>query len=199
MNAILDYIGTLGIGALLTVIVQGVINYFMHRRKWSNEISKPVIMEKLHVLRDVMISLQEFRNELITIQMACPKETNKYEKNIEYCKDMIEYVKPIFIDVHAKLNNCNIYYDLNTINSKYDILQHLECLLKDVEVISSYYQSVTISGEPSDKNRFIVQFGDKKDITSNIDRLHITISSIIEYLEEIQMIIRKDINEYCKI
>lgn len=199
MNAILDYIGTLGIGALLTVIVQGVINYFMHRRKWSDEISKPVIVEKLHVLRDVMISLQNFRNELFKIQMACPKETNKYEKNIEYCKDMIEQVKPIFTDVHAKLNDWNVYYDLNTINFKYDILQHLECLLKDVEVISSYYQSVTISGEPSDKNRIIVQFGDKKDITSNIDRLHTTIFSIIEYLEEIQMIIRKDINEYCKI
>lgn len=157
-----------------------------------------MIMEKMHVLHNVMISLQEFRYELMTIQMACPKETNKYDKNIEYCKDMIERIKPIFTDVHAKLNDWNVYYDLNTINSKYDIMQRTECLLKDVEVISSYYQSVTISGEPSDKSRIIVQFGNKKDITSNIDRLHATILLIIEYVEEIQMIIRKDINEYCK-
>lgn len=40
MNAILEYISTLGVGALLAVVVKGVINYFMHRRMWSDEISK---------------------------------------------------------------------------------------------------------------------------------------------------------------
>ena len=199
MNAILDYIGTLGIGALLTVIVQGVINYFMHRRKWSDEISKPVIVEKLHVLRDVMISLQDFRNELMKIQLACTQETEDFEKDVEYCQNMTELIKPIQAAVHVKLYEWNVYYDLNSINAKYNILQYFECFSKDLEIISSYYRSITISGEPSDKNRVVIQFGDKVDITANIDRLHATILSIIEYLEEIQMIIRKDINEYCKI
>ena len=194
---ILNYISTLGLGALLTVIVKGIIDYIMHKRQWSDEISKPIVMEKLHVLRDVMITLQNFQNELKTLQMFCQLGADKSDAHVEYCRNVADKMKEFLVGVHSKLNDWSVYYDLSAIDTKFDVYQQWEWFMEDLTVISSYYESVTFCGEPSDVNQFVVQFGDKKDIASNIQRLHVSILNIEAYVQEIQAITRKNINEYC--
>ena len=52
MNDWINILGLLGLGAVITELARGAINWFMHERQWSDEIKKVVIMKKLQGIEE---------------------------------------------------------------------------------------------------------------------------------------------------
>ena len=58
MNDWINILGLLGLGAVLAELARGVMSIFMHKRQWSDEIKKTVILKKLQVSEDAMACIQ---------------------------------------------------------------------------------------------------------------------------------------------
>lgn len=68
MSDWLNILGLLGLGAVLTEFARGVMSMFMHKRQWSDEIRKTVIMKKLHVSEDAYGMLAIMRRRVDAVE-----------------------------------------------------------------------------------------------------------------------------------
>ena len=76
MSDWLNILGQLGLGALLGIGLKGFIDFLMHKRQWSDEIKKTVIMKKLQVSEDAMACLRSCEDELMQLKMICDVEND---------------------------------------------------------------------------------------------------------------------------
>ena len=76
MNDYINILGLLGLGVVITELARGIINWFMHKRQWSDEIKKTVIIKKLQVSEDAMACLQSLEDELMQLKMICDVEND---------------------------------------------------------------------------------------------------------------------------
>lgn len=67
----MNFIGAFGIGAVVTAIAQGVINLFLQKQQWNDDIKKTVILKKLQVAEDAMACLQMIEDEMLQLKWIC--------------------------------------------------------------------------------------------------------------------------------
>lgn len=82
----MNFIGAFGIGAVATAIAQGLINLFLQKQQWSDEIKKTVILKKLQVSEDAMACLQSIIDELMQLKLICQVEKDIPDNYLEWCR-----------------------------------------------------------------------------------------------------------------
>ncbi len=196
MEEWIGYIGTLGIGAFLTVLIQEIFKFRLHKRQWSDEIKKTVILKKLQVSEDAMACLQSIIDELMQLKLICQVEKDIPDNYLERCQNLKDHMNTLYPEVQAKLNRLGTYYDLSPIEKRHDIYHAMESFNKHVAELSIYSQHVLISeGTTSKPIRIITgKTGNIKTMAQLIEDLN----AIIDYAEDVQTVIRKDIVKYCK-
>lgn len=193
----IGYIGALGLGAVLADIVRGVINWFMHKRQWSDEIKKTVILKKLQVAEDAMVCLQSIEDELMQLKWICQIDEDIPSNYVEWCQNLQEHIKELYPMVQMKLSKLGVYYDFSDVEKKYDVHRLMEEFNQDVVRFSVYAQSI-LDFDPTPKGQIRIYNGEKADIKPVKERMGKSILVIIEYVEAVQTVIRKDISSYCK-
>lgn len=192
----LGYIGALGLGAVLADIVRGLINWFMHKRQWSDEIKKTVILKKLQVSEDAMACLQSVVDELMQLKLICQVEKDIPTNYLEWCQNLKEHMKALYPEVQTKLNRIGTYYDFSAIEKKHDLYRVLEGFNKHIAKLSIYSQHVYETEGNAKGIRIISK--DAGEIEPIMEQLLKDINAIINYLEDVQAVVRKDIGQYCK-
>jgi hypothetical protein len=192
----MNYIGALGLGAVLADIVRGLINWFMHKRQWSDEIKKTVILKKLQVVEDAMACLQSIVDELMQLKLICKVEHDVPANYLEWCRNLEEHTKVLYPEVKSKLNRLGTYYDFSAIEKKHDIYRVLEGFNQHVAELSIYSQHVHTLEGAAKPVRIIS--GGAGEIEPIMARLLDDVDAIIAYAEGVQTVIRKDIGQYCK-
>ena len=138
----IGYIGTLGLGAVLAVFVQELFKLLLHKRQWSDEIKKTVILKKLQVSEDAMANLQSIVDELMQLKLICQVENDIPTAYIEWCRNIEERTKTLYSETQSKLNRLVVYYDLSAIDRKHKIYQVMERFNKHVAEMAIYSQHV---------------------------------------------------------
>ena len=192
----IGYIGTLGLGAVLAVFVQELFKLLLHKRQWSDEIKKTVILKKLQVSEDAMANLQSIVDELMQLKLICQVENDIPTAYIEWCRNIEERTKTLYSETQSKLNRLVVYYDLSAIDRKHKIYQVMERFNKHVAEMAIYSQHVLTPEGTSKPIRVIT--GGAGEIESILKNLSEDVDSMISYAEDIQSVIRKDIGGYSK-
>ena len=196
MNDWINILGLLGLGAVITELARGAINWFMHERQWSDEIKKTVIMKKLQVSEDAMTCLQSCIDELMQLKLICQVEHDVPANYLEWCRNLEEHIKSLYPEVQTKLNRLGTYYDFSAIEKKHEIHRAMESFNKHVAELSIYSQHVhTLEGAAKPIR---VISGGAGDVEPIMTQLLEDVSAIIDYAEDVQAVIRKDIASYCK-
>lgn len=192
----LGYIGALGLGVVLADIVRGLINWLMHKRQWSDEIKKTVILKKLQVVEDAMACLQSIVDELMQLKLICQVEQDVPANYLEWCQNLKEHTKVLYPEVQTKLNRLGTYYDFSAIEKKYEIHRVMEEFNKHVAELSIYSQHVhTLEGTAKPIRVISRGAGEIEPIMAQLLK---DLNAIISYAEDVQTIIRNDIGQYCK-
>ncbi len=191
----LGYIGSLGIGAALTVFIQEIFKLRLHKRQWNDDIKKIVILKKLQVSEDAMACLQSVIDELMQLKLICQIEKDIPDNYLEWCQGLNDHMKALYPEVQAKLNRLGTYYELSAIEKRHDIYRVLESFNKHVAELSEYSQHVLIPEGAGEPIRVII--GETSDIVVIMAQLIEDLNAIIVYVEDVQAIIRKDIGQYC--
>ena len=192
----MNYIGAFGIGAVVTAIAQGVINLFLQKQQWSNEIKKTVILKKLQVSEDAMACLQSIVDELMQLKLICQDEHEIPANYLEWCRNLEEHMKALYPEVQAKLTRLGTYYDFSAIEKKHDIHRVMEGFSKHVAELSIYSQHVHVTG--GNARAILIKSGGAGEIEPMLARISADTESIINYAEDVQAAIRKDVGQYCK-
>ena len=196
MEEWIGYIGTLGIGAFLTVLIQEIFKFRLHKRQWSDEIKKTVILKKLQVSEDAMACLQSIIDELMQLKLICQVEKDIPNNYLEWCQNLKEHMKNLYPEVQAKLNRLGTYYDLSAIEKRHDIYCVMERFNKHVAELSIYSQHVLIPEGTAKPVRVITS--EAGNIETIMAQLIEDLNVIIDYAEGVQEVIRKDIGQYCQ-
>lgn len=196
MSDWINILGLLGLGAVITELARGVMSMFMHKRQWSDEIKKTVIMKKLQVSEDAMANLQSIVDELMQLKLICQVENDIPTAYIEWCRNIEERTKTLYSETQSKLNRLVVYYDLSAIDRKHKIYQVMERFNKHVAEMAIYSQHVLTPEGTSKPIRVIT--GGAGEIESILKNLSEDVDSMISYAEDIQSVIRKDIGGYSK-
>lgn len=192
----IGYIGTLGLGAVLAVFVQELFKLLLHKRQWSDEIKKTVILKKLQVVEDAMACLQSIVDELMQLKLICQVEHDVPANYLEWCRNLEEHIKSLYPEVQTKLNRLGTYYDFSAIEKKHEIHRAMESFNKHVAELSIYSQHVhTLEGTAKPIRVISEGAGDVEPIMTQLLE---DVSAIIDYAEDVQTVIRKDIASYCK-
>lgn len=198
MSEWIGYIGALGLGAVLADIVRGVINWFMHKRQLSDEIKKSVILKKLQVSEDAMACLQSVIDELMQLKWICQVEKDIPTNYLEWGRNLEEHLKILYPEVQSKLNRLCTYYDFSSLEIQYDIYHKMEEFNKDVAELSLYCQNVHES-EMTGGHATRVIVGDAIKMKEPImKRLGESVQVVIDYAEDMQKLVRKEVCEYCR-
>lgn len=192
----INYIGAFGIGAVVTALAQGLINLFLHKRQWSDEIKKTVILKKLQVSEDAMECLQSVVDELMQLKLICQVEKDIPANYLEWCQNLKEHMKVLYPEVQTKLNRLGTYYDFSDIEKKHDIYRVLEGFNKHVAKLSIYSQHVHVAEGNATGIRIITK--EAGEIEPIMAQLLEDLNTIISYAEDVQTVIRNDIGKYCK-
>ena len=196
MQEWMNYIGAFGIGAVVTAIAQGLINLFLQKQQWSDEIKKTVILKKLQVVEDAMACLQSIVDELMQLKLICQVEHDVPANYLEWCRNLEEHIKSLYPEVQTKLNRLGTYYDFSAIEKKHEIHRAMESFNKHVAELSIYSQHVhTLEGAAKPIR---VISGGAGEIEPIMAQLLEDANAIIDYAEDVQAVIRKDISSYCK-
>lgn len=199
MSEWIGYIGAFGLGAVMTEMVRGAFGWFMHKRQWSDEIKKTVIMKKLQVSEDAMACLQSCEDELMQLKMICDLENDIPTNYLEWGRNLEEHMKALYPEIQSKLNRLCTYYDFSELEAKYDIYRKMEELNKDIAELSLYCQHIYEADMMSGGRKIRVMEGGVHEMKDPLmARLRQSIPEIIKYAEEMQKIVRKEINGYCK-
>lgn len=192
----MNFIGAFGIGAVATAIAQGLINLFLQKQQWSDEIKKTVILKKLQVSEDAMACLQSIIDELMQLKLICQVEKDIPDNYLEWCQNLKEHMKNLYPEVQAKLNRLGTYYDLSAIEKRHDIYCVMERFNKHVAELSIYSQHVLIPEGTAKPVRVITS--EAGNIETIMAQLIEDLNVIIDYAEGVQEVIRKDIGQYCQ-
>lgn len=199
MSEWINILGLLGLGAVLTELARGVMSMFMHKRQWSDEIKKTVIEKKLQVSEDAMACLQSAEDELMQLKMICDVESDIPTSYLEWGRNLEEHMKALYPEIQSKLNRLCTYYDFSDLEAKYDIYQKIEELNKDIAELSLYCQHIHESEMINGGKKIRIMAGGVYEMIDPLMvRLRQSIPVIIQYAEEMQKIIRNEINGYCK-
>lgn len=196
MTEWLNFIGAFGIGAVVTAIAQGLINLILQKRQWNDEIKKTVILKKLQVAEDAMACLQSVVDELMQLKLICQVEKDMPANYLEWCQNLQERTKTLYPEVQAKWNRLGTYYDFSAIEKKHDIHRVMEVFNKRVAELSVYGQHILVA-EGGAKNIRIKSSG-AGEIEQIIAQLIEDLNAMIDYSEDVQTLVRKDIVQYCK-
>lgn len=195
----INILGLLGLGAVITDLARGAMNWFMHKRQWSDEIKKTVIMKKLQVSEDTMSCLQSLEDELMQLKMICDVENDIPDNYLEWGRNLEEHMKALYPEIQSKLNRLCTYYDFSELEAKYDLYRKMEELNKDVAELSLYCQHIHEGEMTNGVRKIRVMSGGVHEMKDPLmDRLRKSIPVIIQYAEEMHKIVRNEINGYCK-
>ena len=193
----INILGLLGLGAVLTELARGVMSMFMHKRQWSDEIKKTVIMKKLQVSEDAMACLQSCEDELMQLNMICDVENDIPTNYLEWGRNLEEHMKALYPEIQTKLNRLCTYYDFSKLEAKYDIYRKMEELNKDIAELSLYCQHIHEGDATNVGKRIRVMSGGVREMKDPLMyRLRKSIPIVLQYAEEMQKIVRNEINEY---
>lgn len=199
MSDWVNILGLLGLGAVITELARGVMSWFMHKRQWSDEIKKTVIMKKLQVSEDAMACLQSCEGELMQLKMICDVENDIPTSYLEWGRNLEEHMKALYLEIQSKLNRLCTYYDFSELEKKYDIYRKMEELNKDVAELSTYCQHIQEAEMTNGIGKVRIMKGGVHELKDPLmDRLRTSIPVFIQYAEEMQKIVRNEINGYCK-
>ena len=199
MSDWINILGLLGLGAVITELARGAINWFMHERQWSDEIKKTVIMKKLQVSEDAMACLQSCIDELMQLKMICDIENDIPTNYLEWGRNLQEHMKSLYPEIQSKLNRLCTYYDFSDLETKHDIYRKMEELNKDIAELSLYCQHIHEAEMTNGVRKIRIMEGGTHEIKDPLmDRLRKSIPIIIQYAEDMQKIVRNEINGYCK-
>ena len=193
----IGYIGTLGIGAFLTVLIQEIFKLRLHKRQWNDDIKKTVILKKLQVAEDAMACLQMIEDEMLQLKWICQLDEDIPSNYVEWCQDLQEHIKELNPMIQTKLSRLGVYYDFSELDKKYDVHRLLEEFNQYIVEFSIYAQSI-MDFEPTTKGQIRLYNGEKIDIKPVKKRMEKAILLLIDYAEAMQSFIRKDISSYCK-
>lgn len=195
----INILGLLGLGAVITELARGAINWFMHERQWSDEIKKTVIMKKLQVSEDAMTCLQSCIDELMQLKMICDIENDIPTNYLEWGRNLQEHMKSLYPEIQSKLNRLCTYYDFSEMEVKHDIYRKMEELNKDIAELSLYCQHIHEAEMTNGVRKIRIMDGGVHEIKDPLmNRLRKSIPVIIQYAEDMQKIVRNEINGYCK-
>ena len=195
----INILGLLGLGAVLTELARGVMSMFMHKRQWSDEIKKTVIMKKMQVSEDAMACLQSCEDELTQLKMICDVENDIPTSYLEWGRNLEEHMKALYPEIQSKLNRLCTYYDFSELEKKYDICRKMEELNKDVAELSLYCQHIHEAEMTNGVGKVrIMKSGVREMKDPLMERMKKSIPAIIQYAEEMQKIVRNEINGYSK-
>ena len=184
---------------IITELARGAINWFMHERQWSDEIKKVVIMKKLQVSEDAMACLQSCIDELMQLKMICDIENDIPTNYLEWGRNLQEHMKSLYPEIQSKLNRLCTYYDFSELEAKHDIYRKMEELNKDIAELSLYCQHIHEAEMTNGVRKIRIMDGGVHEIKDPLmNRLRKSIPVIIQYAEDMQKIVRNEINGYCK-
>lgn len=199
MNDWINILGLLGLGAVLTELARGIMSWFMHKRQWSDEIKKTVILKKLQASEDSMACLQSCEDELMQLKMICDVENDIPTSYLEWGRNLEVHMKALYPEIQSKLNRLCTYYDFSELEKKYDIYRKMEELNKDIAELSLYCQHIYEADMMSGGRKIRVMEGGAHEIKDPLmARLRQSIPVLIQYAEDMQKIVRNEIKGYCK-
>lgn len=196
MSGWIGYIGTLGIGAVLTVIIQEFFKLWLHKRLWDDEIKKTVILKKLQVSEDAIVCLQSVIDELLQLKLICQVEKDVPLNYLGWCRNLENHTNALYSEVQAKLNRLGTYCDFSTIEKKHDIHLVMERFNNHVAELSRYSQHLQVAEDTIEP--ILIISGDTGKIEPLMVRIAADVESIISYAEEVQSVVRNDIGQYCR-
>lgn len=195
----INILGLLGLGAVITELARGTINWFMHKRQWSDEIKKTVIMKKLQVSEDAMTCLQSCIDELMPLKMICDIDNDIPTNHLEWGRNLQEHIKALYPEIQSKLNRLCTYYDFSELDAKYEIYRKIDELYKDIAELSLYCQHIHEADMTNGVKKIRITEGGVHEMKNPLmARLRESIPLVIQYAEEMQKIVRNEINGYCK-
>ena len=108
-------------------------------------------------------------------------------------------MKALYPEIQSKLNRLCTYYDISELEAKCDIYRKMEKLNKDIAELSLYCQHIHEADMTNEVKKVRIMEGGAHKIKDPLmARLRKSIPVIIQYVEEMQKIVRNEINGYCK-
>lgn len=190
----LQLISLLGLGSVLTVIVQSIVNSIGNKNKWKRDIAKEVIIKQIEASENAVKYLQTLEDALYSIRMACSKEHLMSTSSITLLQNAKDTFLNILPSMQTNLAAIGMYYDFKDIDRKYDIYKVLDNLQCEVSKISTYYSHTTMD----DSSSIVIIVSNNVKIDDVIIEFGKTTDIMIHYIEEIQWVIRDTITGFCR-
>ena len=190
----LQLISLLGLGSVLTVIVQSIVNSIGNKNKWKRDIAKVVIIKQIEASENAVKYLQTLEDALYSIRMACSKEHLMNTSSITLLQNAKDTFLNILPSMQTNLAAIGMYYDFKDVDRKYDIYKVLDNLQYEVSKISTYYSHTTMD----DSSGIVIIVSNNVKIDDVIIEFGKTTDIMIHYIEEIQWVIRDTITGFCR-
>jgi len=187
---LLQFISVLGLGSLLTVIVRSIFNAIGSKQNWKRNIAKVIILKQIEASENAVKYLQTLEDALYGVKLACANRHKLTESSLILLQNANDTFGKELPSMQTNMAVMGMYYDFKSVDAKYDIYAELDKFQYEVSKISAHYCHVIAD----DSSEMTIEMGDNIKIDDVLVNIAKTTSTIIQYIEEIQKVIRDSIN-----